>query len=131
MPASQAYLYLGGSEIGNVYPKTNSQARRPGIPHNVVSATATYAFDNGIAVNADVSHVDSVYSGYNQKVTLPAYWLLNVGGSYTTGPWLFRVVVKNANNARYFRAGGQDLFGADIALPQAPRSFQATLQYKF
>jgi iron complex outermembrane receptor protein len=41
------------------------------------------------------------------------------------------VVVKNLNNARYFRAGGQDLFGADIALPQQPRSFQATLQYKF
>jgi len=124
-------LYLGGSQIGNVYPTTKSQARRPGIPKNVASATATYAFDNGIAVNGDISHIDSVYSGYNQKVKLPSYWLLNVGASFTTGPWLFRVVVKNANNARYFRAGGQDLFGADIALPQTPRSFQGTIQYKF
>jgi iron complex outermembrane receptor protein len=41
------------------------------------------------------------------------------------------VVVKNANNARYFRAGGQDIFGADIALPQLPRSWQATIKYKF
>ena len=62
---------------------------------------------------------------------LPAYWLGNVGVSYTTGPWLFRVVVKNVNNARYFRAGGQDLFGADIALPQLPRSWQAAIKYKF
>lgn len=124
-------LFLGGSQIGFVYPKTNSAARRPGIPHNVVSATGTYAFDNGIALNADVTHVDAVFSGYNQKVRLPAYWLANLGASYTTGPWLLRVVVKNANNARYFRAGGQDLFGADIALPQVPRSFQATIQYKF
>ena len=62
---------------------------------------------------------------------LPSYWLLNLGASYTTGPWLFRAVVKNVNNARYFRAGGQDLFGADIALPQLPRNFQATIQYKF
>jgi iron complex outermembrane receptor protein len=131
VPQSQAYLYLGGSEIGNVYPTTNAQARRPGIPHNVVSATATYAFDNGLAFNADVSHVDSVFSGYNQHVKLPAYWLLNLGASYTSGPWLFRVVVKNVNNARYFRAGGQDLFGADIALPQVPRNFQATVQFKF
>jgi iron complex outermembrane receptor protein len=124
-------LFLGGSQIGNVYPVTKSQARRPGIPKNVVSATATYAFDNGIALNGDVSHVDSVFSGYNQKVKLPSYWLLNLGASYTTGPWLFRLVVKNVNNARYFRAGGQDLFGADIALPQVPRNFQATVKYSF
>lgn len=126
-----ASLYLGGSQIGYLFPSTNSEARRPGIPHNVVSATGTYAFDNGLAVNADVSHVDSVFSGYSQKVRLPAYWLVNAGASFTTGPWLFRAVVKNLNNARYFRAGGQDLFGADIALPQQPRSFQATIQYKF
>jgi iron complex outermembrane receptor protein len=131
VPQSQAYLYLGGSQIGNVYPKTEDEARRPGIPRNVVSATGTYAFDNGLAFNFDASHVDSVFSGYNQKVRLPAYWLLNVGASFTTGPWLFRGVIKNANNARYFRAGGQDLFGADIALPQLPRSVQATIQYKF
>jgi len=125
------WLALGGSQIGNLYLATNSQARRPGIPHNVVSATGTYAFDNGLAVNADLSHIDSVFSGYSQQVRLPGYWLLNAGASFTTGRWMLRVVVKNLNNARYFRAGGQDLFGADIALPQQPRSFQATLQYKF
>ena len=124
-------LFLGGSEIGFVYPKTNAQARRPGIPHDVVSATATYAFDNGIAINGDVSHVDSTYSGYAQKVKLPSYWLLNLGASFKTGPWQVRVVVKNVNNARYFRAGGQDLFGADIALPQLPRNVQATIKYSF
>lgn len=124
-------LYLGGSQIGYLFPSTNAQARRPGIPHNVVSATGTYAFDNGIAINADVSHVDSVFSSYSQTVRLPAYWLVNAGASFTTGHWMFRAVVKNLNNARYFRAGGQDLFGADIALPQVPRNFQATIQYKF
>ncbi|GHC82727.1 TonB-dependent receptor [Novosphingobium pokkalii] len=128
---SDPSLYLGGSQFGALYPKTNAQARRPGIPHNVVSATGTYAFDNGLALNADVSHVDSVFSSYSQNVRLPAYWLVNAGASFTTGPWMFRAVVKNLNNARYFRAGGQDLFGADIALPQVPRNFQATIQYKF
>ena len=124
-------LYLGGSEIGLLFPSTNAQARRPGIPHNVVSATATYGFDNGLAFNGDLSHVDSTYSGYAQHVKLPSYWLLNLGASYTKGPWLFRLVVKNVNDARYFRAGGQDLFGADIALPQLPRNVQGTIQFKF
>lgn len=131
VPQSQAYLYLGGSQIGLIFPASKKLAERPGIPHNVASATATYAFDNGIALTGDVSHVDSTFAGYTQKVTLPAYWLLNLGASYKTGPWLFRMNIKNVNNARYFRAGGQDLFGADIALPQTPRSWQAAVVYKF
>ncbi|WP_404712302.1 TonB-dependent siderophore receptor [Sphingomonas sp. MMS24-J13] len=131
VPQSQAYLYLGGSQIGLISPATKKLAERPGIPHHVASATGTYAFDNGIALNGDVSHVSSTYSGYTQHVKLPAYWLLNLGASYKTGPFLFRAVVKNVNNARYFRAGGQDLFGADIVLPQTPRSIQGSIEFKF
>jgi iron complex outermembrane receptor protein len=33
-------------------PITKANANRPGEPKNVVSATATYAFDNGIAFTA-------------------------------------------------------------------------------
>jgi len=75
--------------------------------------------------------VDSVWANYTQSVKLPAYWLVNLGVTYSKGPWLFRAGIKNVNNARYFRAGGQDLFGADIALPQLPRSWQASIKYKF
>ena len=129
-PGVNPALIFGGSQIGNIT-ITSANAARPGEPKNVGSATATYAFDNGIALNGDISHVDAVWANYTQSVRLPAYWLANVGVSYTKGPWLFRVVVKNANNARYFRAGGQDIFGADIALPQLPRSWQGSIKYKF
>ncbi|MDP9056594.1 MAG: TonB-dependent receptor [Pseudomonadota bacterium] len=123
-------LIFGGSEI-NYVTITSANDERPGEPHNVGSATATYGFDNGIALSGDVSHVDAVWANYTDSVRLPAYWLLNLGVSYTKGPWLLRAVVKNANNARYFRAGGQDIFGADIALPQLPRSWQGTIKYSF
>jgi iron complex outermembrane recepter protein len=129
-PGVNPALTFGGSEFGLVT-ITKANADRPGEPKNVASATATYAFDNGIAFSGDISHVDAVWLNYAQTVRLPAYWLLNLGVSYTTGPWMLRVGVKNANNARYFRAGGQDLFGADIVLPQLPRSWQASLKYKF
>ena len=124
-------LIFGGSQIGNISITSAQMAKRPGEPANVGSATATYAFDNGIALSGDVSHVDAVWANYTQTVKLPAYWLLNLGASYTTGQWQFHAGIKNANNARYFRAGGQDLFGADIALPQLPRSWQASIKYKF
>ena len=130
-PGVDPSLIFGGSQIGNISIPNAKMAKRPGEPENVFSATGTYAFDNGIALTGDISHVDAVYANYTQTVKLPAYWLLNLGVSYTTGPWLFRAVVKNANNARYFRATGQDLFGADIALPQTPRSWQATIKYNF
>jgi iron complex outermembrane receptor protein len=130
-PGINPALTFGGSEIGNIPITSAKAAERPGEPKNIGSATATYAFDNGVAFSGDISHVDSVFADYTQQIKLPAYWLANAGVSYTTGHWLFRVVVKNANNARYFRAGGQDIFGADIALPQLPRSWQATIKYKF
>ncbi len=128
---SNPALFLGGQPIGLVPINGKNAARRAGIPKNLYSATATYAFDNGIALSGDVSHVDSVYSGQSQAVKLPAYWLANVGISYTTGPFLLRVVVKNVNNAHYFRANFTELFGSTIALPEVPRNFQATIQYKF
>ena len=130
-PGINPALIFGGSEIGLIKITNEQMAKRPGEPQNVASATATYAFDNGIALNGDISHVDAVFANYTQTVKLPAYWLANVGVSYSTGPWLFRGLIKNVNNARYFRAGGQDLFGADIALPQLPRSWQATIKYRF
>ncbi|WP_206244012.1 TonB-dependent siderophore receptor [Novosphingobium terrae] len=129
-PGVNPALTFGGSEFGLV-PITKANADRPGEPKNVFSATATYGFDNGIAFSGDISHVDAVWLNYAQTVRLPAYWLLNLGVSYTKGPWMLRVGMKNVNNARYFRAGGQDLFGADIVLPQLPRSWQASLKYKF
>ena len=130
-PSINPALLFGGSQIGYIKIPNEQLAKRPGEPQNVFSATATYAFDNGIALTGDISHVDAVWANYTQSVRLPAYWLANLGVSYTTGPWMFRAGVKNVNNARYFRAGGQDLFGADIALPQLPRSWQATIKYKF
>ena len=124
-------LYQGGQLEGLLLIPDKSASRRAGIPKNLYSATATYAFDNGIALSGDVSRVDAVYSGQSQAVRLPSYWLLNLGASYTTGPWLFRAVVKNVLDERYFRANFTELFGSTIALPERPRNFQATIEYKF
>jgi len=131
LPGVDPTLYQGGQLEGLLHITGKEASRRAGIPKNLYSATATYAFDNGIALSGDVTHVDAVYSGQSQAVRLPSYWLLNLGVSYTTGPWLARLVVKNVNNARYFRANFTELFGSTIALPEVPRNFQATLEYKF
>ncbi|MCT2398965.1 TonB-dependent siderophore receptor [Novosphingobium mangrovi (ex Huang et al. 2023)] len=128
---SDPTLYLGGQPIGLVPINSKSDARRAGIPTNLYSLTATYGFDNGLALSASMVSVDSVYSGQSKAVKLPAYTLFDLGASYETGPWLFRLVVKNATNEKYFRANFTELFGSTIALPEKPRSFQGTVTYKF
>ena len=132
----KAYLndpsLIYGGQPGALIPiPDRNAARRAGIPENLYSATATYAFDNGIALSGSVTHVDSVYSGQSQVVKLPAYTLVDLGASYDTEHWTFRFVVKNATDAKYFRANFTELFGSTIVLPERPRSFQATLGYKF
>ncbi len=128
---SDPTLYLGGQPIGLVPISSKAESRRAGIPTNLYSLTGTYKFDFGLALNAAASFVDSVYSGQSRAVKLPGYTLVDVGATYETGPWLFRVVVKNATNEDYFRANFTELFGSTIALPEKPRSYQASLVFKF
>ena len=124
-------LHLGGQLFGLLPVANKDQARRAGIPKDLFSATATYSFDNGIAFAGSISHVPSVFSGQSQVVRLPAYTLVDGSVSYAKGPWLFRVVVKNLTDAKYFRANFTELFGSTIALPERPRSWQASVVYKF
>lgn len=128
---SNPALYLGGQPIGLVPITSKSDARRAGIPTNLYSLTATYAFDNGLALSGSMVSVDSVYSGQSQAVKLPAYTKFDAGLTYETGPWLFRAVVKNVTDKKYFRANFTELFGSTIVLPELPRSFQGTVSYKF
>lgn len=124
-------LYLGGQPIGLIPINSKSDARRAGIPTNLYSLTGTYAFDNGLAFSGSMVAVDSVYSGQSKAVKLPAYVKFDAGVTYETGPWLFRGVVKNLTDKKYFRANFTELFGSTIVLPELPRSFQATVSYKF
>ena len=128
---SDPTLYLGGQPIGLVPINSKSDSKRAGIPENMYSATATYAFDFGLALSGSLVHVESVYSGQSQAVKLPAYTTVDLGASFETGPFLFRLVVKNATNEKYFRANFTELFGSTIVLPERPRSFQASAVYKF
>ncbi len=124
-------LFLGGQPLGLVPIFTREASRRAGIPENVISGTATYAFDGGFALAASASHVQSVWSGQSQVVRLPAYTLVDLSASYKKDNWLFRAVVKNATDATYFRANFTELFGSTVVLPEKPRSFQATVAYSF
>jgi iron complex outermembrane receptor protein len=128
---SDPTLTLGGQAMGLLLIPDEDAARRAGIPEDLYSATATYAFDNGLSLSGSVVNVDSVYSGQSQAVKLPAYTLVDLSASYEIDDWLFRVTVKNATDEEYYRANFTELFGSTIVLPEQPRSVQASVVYKF
>ena len=114
---------------GNIRSPLNS--RRAGVPENIYTLTATYAFDKGWAIFGSVVDVEETISGFSARVKLPAYTLLNAGVSYETANWTFQLNGKNITNERYFRANFPNLFGGQIVLPELPWNWQARVTYRF
>jgi iron complex outermembrane receptor protein len=131
MPQIAPELHFGGQVIGIPEAVTESDARRAGVPENIITFTGTYAFDNGFAINGSIVDVDSTFSGYSKAVQLPSYTLLNLGVSYETEQWLFSVMGKNLTDERYFRANFPNLFGGTIVLPELPINVQAAVAFRF
>lgn len=131
LPQIDPALIYGGAVIGVPAATNASQARRAGVPENILTFTGTYAFNNGFAINAVVIDVDSVFSGFSQAVKLPSYTLLNLGVVYETEQWTFSLTGKNLTDERYFRANFPNLFGSQIVLPELPRNYQATIAFNF
>nr|WP_202944378.1 TonB-dependent receptor plug domain-containing protein [Parvularcula bermudensis] len=128
---SDPSLFYGAQPIGLLTIPDEDAARRAGIPENIYSLTATYAFDNGLSLSGSVVDVEEVFSGQSQAVELPAYTLVDASASYEYENWLFQATVKNLTDEEYFRANFTELFGSTIVLPEMPRSFQASVVYKF
>jgi len=123
---------FAGGTLGAIIQADGSQgARRAGIPENIFTLTGTYNITDQIAGHVSVIDVDSVASGLSGSVQLPAYTLVNLGVNYQSESWFFGVNLKNVGNEKYFRSNFPNLFGSQIVLPELPRSYTATLQYKF
>lgn len=128
---SDPSLIYGGNVIGLTLVGDEEAGRKAGMPENIYSLTATYDFQNGFAVNTSLVNADSTYSSFSQSVELPSYTLVNAGVFYDAETWSASFTVKNLTDEKYYRANFPDLFGAQIVLPELPRSVQAKFTYKF
>lgn len=128
MPQIDPALVYGGQVIGLI---PAGDGRKQGIPENIYTATATYDFNNGIALNASVIDVDSTFSGFSQSVKLPAYTLVNAGVTWEYENWKVSLSGKNLTDEEYFRSNFPNLFGGQIVLPELPRHWVAKVGYRF
>jgi iron complex outermembrane receptor protein len=123
-------VFYGGTPNGNsAY--ANPAAAKAGIPENIYALTATYDFQNGLALNASIVDVESTPSGFSGAVILPSYTLVNTGIYYNQEKWTFSLNIKNLTDEKYFRSNFPDLFGSQVVLPELPRHYTAKVSYKF
>lgn len=122
-------LVYGGQVIGLV--PVEGDALKAGVPENLYSFTGTYDFGNGLTVNTSVIHADSTFSGFSESVELPSYTLVNAGVFYEFSDFSISVTGKNLTDEEYYRSNFPDLFGSQIVLPELPRHYQASVNYKF
>ena len=120
--------FYGGTLSGFIAPQPLN-ARRAGMPENIWSATATYNFGNGLAINFSSVAVAATESSFSRSIKLPAYTLVNLGAVYEFSNWKLGLSFKNVTDERYFRANFPNLFGGVIVLPELPRNFALSLQY--
>jgi iron complex outermembrane receptor protein len=128
IPQVDYSLVAGGQVIGLI---PASDGLKQGIPENIYTATATYDFENGFAINASVIDVDATFSGFSQSVKLPAYTLVNAGVTFQSEHWKFSLTGKNLTDEEYFRSNFPNLFGSQIVLPELPRHWVAKVDYRF
>jgi len=121
----------GGTLGGFVAREGREGARRAGMPENIYSLTGTYKFTDRFGAHASMIHAESVNAGFSGSVELPSYTLFNVGALYETERWLMQVNIKNLTNEDYYRSNFPNLFGGTIVLPELPRNWAATVQYRF
>jgi iron complex outermembrane receptor protein len=131
VPQIDPSLMYGGQVIGQPFATSEGDARRAGVPENIITLTGTYAFDNGVALIGSIIDVEDTFSGYTKRVKLPSYTLVNLGVMYETDNWTFSVMGKNLTDERYFRANFPNLFGGTIVLPELPRNMQASVAFRF
>lgn len=128
MPQIDPALIYGGQAIGLI---PAGDGRKQGIPENIYSATATYDFQNGVAVNASIIDVDSTFSGFSKSVQLPSYTLVNAGITWDFDNWKLSLTGKNLTDEEYFRSNFPNLFGSQVVLPELPRHWVAKVGYRF
>lgn len=131
LPDTEPWTFYGGTVGGSVRLSNNPDARRAGIPENMLSFSGIYDVGNGWKVFGSVIDVDSVYSGFSQSVELPSYTLVNVGLQYDAERWSLTLNGKNLTDEEYFRSNFPNLFGSVIVLPELPRHFQASVAFRF
>ena len=134
LPGINPGLFYGGT-VGALFPvSTTGGTLKAGLPKTLYSVNLYLSADpwvHGLSGTVAVTHSAKVYSGFSESVVLPQYTLVNTGVRLERGRWALNAEIKNLTDARYFRSNFPDLFGNSVVLPELPRNYMLSGNYKF
>jgi iron complex outermembrane receptor protein len=134
LPGINPGLIYGGT-VGAIFPvSTVGGTLKAGLPKTLYSVNFLGSADPwvpGLSGTVAISHASKVFSGFSETVVLPSYTLVNLGVRYERGKWSLNAEVKNLSDQRYFRSNFPDLFGNSVVLPELPRNYLLSGNYKF
>lgn len=125
------WMAYGGSLTVTNIPATAGYLERGGLPDKVLSLYSTYNFKNGFGFTVGGIYTASMSSGSAKTFILPDVLRFDGAIYYTTKTWEARLRVNNATDERYFQSNSPDNNGNTVAIQKLPRSFEATLAYRF
>ncbi|MBI2812904.1 MAG: TonB-dependent receptor [Opitutae bacterium] len=104
--------------------------RRQGVPKNLVNALATYKWDNGFGVTANVVYTTKINNNVVGNLVIPSQYTLDLTAFYNAKDWEVRFAILNATDERNWSAPNA-VYGNESIVAELPVNFQASFKYKF
>ena len=126
---SSLYGYRFYDPSGSVL---NGEWDRGGVPEWVASLYGNYTQPLGpgrLNSSLGFTWVDAQWADNQKQIRLPAYTLWNGSVGYDYKNWSTLLTVNNVFNKKYFTSA--NLFDSVLVFPSEPRTFMASLNYKF
>ena len=125
------YAYLD-AEITKSNSKTNGVANEGQVPtltpRNSANVWLVRTLTPEWRVAAGANYVDDRYTALDNKVVMPAYTTFDAALLYSVQHWDAALRLKNAFDRDYYASAHGSV---DLATPGAPRTLEASVNYKF
>lgn len=104
--------------------------RRQGVPKNLVNALATYKWNNGFGVTANVVFTSSINNNVVGNLVIPNQYTLDLTAFYNAKTWEVRFAVLNATDQKNWSAPNA-VYGNESIVAELPAHVEASFKYKF
>ena len=104
--------------------------RRQGVPKNLVNALATYKWDNGFGLTANVVYTSPINNNVVGNVVIPSQYTLDLTAFYNAKDWEVRFAIRNATDEKNWSAPNA-VYGNESIVAELPVNFEASFKYKF
>lgn len=121
-----AYAYMDGKVVND---PNGFQGNELIIPEHSGNLWTIYRLGGGWEIGGGPSYASGHYINFNNTVSIPGYWRVDLTAAYVQRRYEVRLNVLNAFDEIYYIGGYQN--SGNRVLPGNPRTALLTLRYKF